>query len=81
MTMMGRLRRFPDNRFIGRRDLMVAYDCDDESQFEDLRASTEELALDHRNLLQAVAPDTLTEAQNRGFRPADRRGTQPSAAP
>jgi hypothetical protein len=66
---LGRLRRFPDNRIIGRRDLMIAYDCDDELQFEDLSAATEELALDQRNLLQAVAPDTLPEARNRGFRP------------
>lgn len=79
--MMGRLRRFPDNRFIGRRDLMTVYDCDDETQFEELRAATEELALDHRNLLQAVAPDMLPEAQNRGFRPADKPSGQPSGAP
>ena len=78
---VGRLRRFPDNRFVGRRDLMTVYDCDDESQFEALRASTEELALEHKNLLQAVAPDMLAEAQNRGFRPVDGRGVQPSGAP
>lgn len=48
---------------------MIAYDCDDELQLEGLRAATEELALDQRNLLQAVAPDTLPEARNRGFRP------------
>lgn len=79
VTMMGRLRRFPDNRFIGRRDLMKVYDCDDELQFEDLRVGTEDLALDHKNLLQAFAPDMVAEARNRGFRPfVDRgRSTQP----
>lgn len=65
---MGRLRRFPDQRMIGRRDQMVAYDCDDEMQFEELQSTVEELALDQKNLLQAFAPDTLVEARNRGFR-------------
>jgi hypothetical protein len=74
VTTVGRLRRFPDSRFIGRRDLMTVYDCDDELQFEALRASTEELALDQKNLLQAVAPDMLAEAQNRGFRPLPGEG-------
>ena len=30
---MARLRRFEENRFIGARDTMVVYDCDDEAQF------------------------------------------------
>ena len=59
---------------------MTVYDCDDEFHFEVLKASTEELALDHKNLLQTVAPDNLAEAQNRGFRPAGGGVVQPSGA-
>lgn len=65
---MGRLRRFPDNRIVGLRDAMRAYDCDDESQFSVLEARAEELGT--QNVFQAFGPDTLTEARNRGFRPA-----------
>jgi hypothetical protein len=68
--MMARLRRFPEYRFIGRRDSMVVYDCDDEGQFGDLEASVRDLGLDQSNLLQAFAPDDLTEAANRGFHAA-----------
>ena len=64
---MGRLRRFPDFRIIGRRDQMIAFDCDDQLQFDQLQASVDELKLDQRNLLQAFAPDSLAEATNRGF--------------
>ena len=69
---MGRLRRFPNYRIVGRRDRMVAFDCDDEEQFGLLQADVEESALDSRNQLQAFAPDTLVEASNRGFRPISR---------
>ncbi len=33
---MARLRRFEDYRYIGTRDTMVFYDCDDDEQFEEL---------------------------------------------
>ena len=66
---MGRLRRFPDYRIVGRRDQMVAFDCDDEAQFGFLQEAVDESGLDMKNLLQAFAPDTLEEARNRGFRP------------
>lgn len=67
---MGRLHRFEANRFLGTRDDMRVYDCDDPLQFEHLegRAQTEDLVA--RNLILAIAPDTLEEARNRGFRPA-----------
>ena len=68
---MGRLRRFPDNRIVGRRDLMIAFDCDDLAQFTELEPAVEELGLDLNNQLQAFAPDTLIEARNRGFRALD----------
>ncbi|MGQ0848884.1 MAG: hypothetical protein ACT4OP_07160 [Actinomycetota bacterium] len=67
---MSRLRRFPDHRIIGRRDRMVAFDCDDPAQFTALEAAVTELGLDMANQLQSFAPDTLIEARNRGFRPA-----------
>lgn len=64
---MGRLRRFEDHRFVGTRDTMKVYDCDDEAQFDELEARAAEL--DGLNLFQTFGPDTLTEARNRSFRP------------
>lgn len=66
---MGRLRRFDEHRFIGTRDDMRVYDCDDEQQFAWLEERVNAEELFSRNLLSAVAPDTLAEARNRGFRP------------
>jgi hypothetical protein len=66
---VSRLRRFPDNRFLGRRDTMIVYDCDEPDQFDDLSRAATDLGLDARNDLQAFAPDTLLESSNRGFRP------------
>ncbi len=66
---VSRLRRFPDSRFVGRRDQMVVYDCDVPEQFDELSQAVTELDLDTRNALQAFAPDTLIECWNRGFRP------------
>lgn len=65
---MSRLRRFPESRFIGRRDKMIVYDCDDPVQFAALSAVVEQLALDMGNALQSFAPDTTDEARNRGFK-------------
>ena len=64
---MARLRRFEDYRFVGTRDTMKVYDCDDANQFAALEARTGEL--EGRNLFQTFGPDTLPEAANRGFRP------------
>ncbi len=67
---MGRLSRFEDHRYIGTRDNMVVYDCDDadgRGALED-RISDEKLLT--RNLLQAFGPDSRAEARNRGFHPA-----------
>lgn len=63
---MGRLRRFPDHRFVGARDTMVVYDCDDAEQFAELESRADGLA--DRNLLQTFGPDSAAEAENRGFR-------------
>ncbi|MEX0698505.1 MAG: hypothetical protein WD651_12405 [Acidimicrobiia bacterium] len=65
---MGRLRRFSDYRFIGRRDEMLVYDCDDPDQFAVLESAVTEWGLDTRDLLSSFAPDTISEARNRGFR-------------
>lgn len=48
---------------------MKVYDCDDESQFEEVQRRVDEEDLVGRKLMQAFAPDTVEEARNRGFRP------------
>jgi hypothetical protein len=68
MEHMGRLRRFADHRFVGLRDDMRVYDCDDEAQFEALSHRVEAGDLVARALVASFAPDTLAEARNRGFR-------------
>lgn len=70
---MGRLRRFEEHRFLGTRDDMVVYDCDDDDQFAVLEERFEDEDLLARNLISSVAPDTLAEARNRGFRPVGSR--------
>ncbi len=67
---MPRLRRFESHRFVGTRDTMRVYDCDDPDQFAVLEARVESDDLLGRTLLQAFAPDTEAEARNRSFRPA-----------
>ena len=64
---MARLRRFEEHRFIGTRDTMVVYDCDDDDQFSVLSTRVETEDLLGRDLLSAFAPDTLAEARHRGF--------------
>ncbi len=66
---MGRLRRFEDHRFVGTRDDMVAYDCDDEDDFAELERRLAENDLLARRLLSSFAPDDIEEARNRGFKP------------
>ncbi len=66
---MGRLRRFPDKRFIGVRNGMTVYDCDDDAQFSELEKRVADEDLLGRTLLSSVGPDTLAEARNRGFTP------------
>ena len=65
---MPRLPRFEDHRYVGTRDTMRVYDCDDETQYASLRDRLEEQRLISLGLIQSFAPDTLTEARNRGFR-------------
>jgi hypothetical protein len=65
---VSRLPRFDDYRYIGTRDDMRVYDCDDLDEFEQLRQRVDDEDLLGHNLLQSFAPDTLEEAENRGFR-------------
>jgi hypothetical protein len=66
---MTRLRRFEHNRFIGTRDDMIVHDCDNADDFSALEERAEKQDLMGEKLLQAFGPDTLAEAQNRGFHP------------
>ncbi len=66
---MARLSRFEAHRYIGTRDDMCVYDCDDEDQFEILSKRVQEEDLMNRKLLQSFGADTLPEARNRGYRP------------
>ena len=65
---MSRLGRFEEYRFIGVRDTMMVYDCDDQKQFEELSERVDQERLVERKLIQSFAPDTVDEARNRGFR-------------
>lgn len=66
---MARVKRFEDHRLIGLRDTMVVYDCDDLAQFQVLEERVESDDLVGRTMVQTFAPDTPSEAANRGFRP------------
>ena len=67
---MSRLSRFEEYRFVGTRDDMRVYDCDDQAQFESLEERVTADDLVGRKLVQSFAPDRVDEAKNRGFRPA-----------
>ena len=66
---MSRLARFEEHRFVGTRDEMRVYDCDDSIQFEVLEERVTVDDLVGRKLVQSFAPDSLEEAMNRGFKP------------
>jgi hypothetical protein len=65
--MSPRLRRAPEHRFVGTRDDMSVYDCDDEASFAALKERVEFEDLLGQRLLSTFAPDSLAEARNRGF--------------
>lgn len=67
---MARLERFEEHRFVGTRDDMLVYDCDDSAGFASLQQRANDDDLLRLNLIQSFGPDTLAEARNRGFRPA-----------
>ena len=66
---MSRLSRFEHYRFVGTRDNMRVYDCDDDVQFEELNERVQSDRLVERLQVQSFAPDTVEEARNRGFKP------------
>ncbi|MFZ0012548.1 MAG: hypothetical protein WAL25_00405 [Acidimicrobiia bacterium] len=68
---MSRLSRFESFRFVGTRDSMRVYDCDEPEQFTALEERLDQDDLVNRKLVQSFAPDSLSEAANRGFRPVD----------
>lgn len=70
LGLMGRLGRFDEYRYVGTRDTMRVYDCDDADQFAALEERATADGLLGANLLSTFAPDTLGEARNRGFKPA-----------
>ncbi len=67
---MARLARFGEHRYIGTRDDMVFYDCDDPDQFTTVSERMEADDLLRRKLIQTFGPDEPSEARNRGFRAA-----------
>lgn len=67
---MNRLARFEGFRYIGVRETMKVYDCDDSEQFERLTDLVDSNDLVAGNGIQTFAPDTSDEAASRGFRPA-----------
>lgn len=66
---MSRLDRFEDYRYIGVRDTMRFYDCDDAEQFAELEERVTEEDLVGTLQIQSFSPDTPEEAANRGFKP------------
>jgi hypothetical protein len=48
---------------------MIVHDCDNADDFAVLEARLENQDLMGEKLLQAFGPDSLAEAQNRGFHP------------
>lgn len=65
---MARLPRFEEFRYVGLRDEMRVYDCDDEEEFKLVGRRVAAHHLHDRDLIQTFAPDTVAEAANRGFR-------------
>jgi hypothetical protein len=51
---------------------MLVYDCDDDDEAATLEERVAQDDLLQRCLLSSFAPDTLVEAENRGFRPMPR---------
>ncbi len=65
---MARIKRFEEHRFVGTRDDMRVYDCDDPAQFAIVNERVESEDLIDAKMLQSFAPDRLSDARNRGFK-------------
>lgn len=68
VAVMGRLPTFAEHRFVGTRDDMTVFDCDDDAQFDLLAERVERGDLVAAKGLQSFGPDSQAEARNRGFR-------------
>ena len=64
---MARPTRFEHNRYVGDKRTQVVYDLDRAESDPDVAAAVDELMASER--FSAFGPDTLAEAQNRGYRP------------
>jgi hypothetical protein len=64
---MERIKRFEEHRYLGTRDDMRVYDCDDSAQFDVLDERIESESLVDAKMIQSFAPDRLSDARNRGF--------------
>lgn len=67
---MARLARFEEHRYVGTRDDMWYYDCDDPEQFSALESRVEDEGLTSRTMLSTFGPDEPAQARNLGFSPA-----------
>jgi hypothetical protein len=65
---MARIKRFEEHRYVGTRDDMRVYDCDDLEQFAVLSDRVDTEGLIDAKMLQSFAPDLLSDARNRGFK-------------
>ena len=65
---MARIKRFEEHRFVGTRDDMRVYDCDDSAQFAILDERVVSERLIDLKMLQSFAPDSLADARNQGFK-------------
>ena len=66
---MGRIAKFENYRFLGNRKNMRVYDCDNQDEFAQIENLINDKDLITNNLIQAIAPDNIHEAKNRGFKP------------
>ena len=65
---MARIKRFEEHRYLGTRDDMRVYDCDDSAQFDELNERIDSEGLVETEVIQSFAPDRLSDARNRGFK-------------
>lgn len=65
---VARIKRFEEHRYLGTRDDMRVYDCDDSAQFDQLNERIESEDLVEAKVIQSFAPDGLSDARNRGFK-------------
>ena len=65
---VARIKRFEEHRYLGTRDDMRVYDCDDSAQIDELNKRIESEDLVEAKVIQSFAPDRLSDARNRGFK-------------